>query len=198
MTLMELLAVMTIMVILVSIVLVAVLTASRLGPKKGAAGLLMQLTQGLEQYKAAYGMYVPQDNLQPPTPGTGTPPAPPWPYVTLDVPPVSPPPTPPLNLPYPSLLANYPWSALQLQASTFALWQGIEYDGQYVTVAAASKAAGGKFTDPRTGATTTWYFYKDYWGTPIRYVCLAPYNQYSLTCAGEDMIFGTPDDIVQP
>jgi len=204
MTLIELLTVMAIIVILAGAVVVAVLSASRQGPRKGTTGLLLQLAQGLEQYKATYGIYVPIDNFTntfPPAPPT----SPLWlpyaPYLVLDA--NNPPPQPPANCPYPTILQNDPAYALMLQAGTFALWQALEYDGQYVTIAGTAKAVtaipnAATFTDPKTGAVTTWYYYKDYWGTPISYVCPPPYNQYTLTSAGEDKIFGTPDDIVQP
>ena len=65
-------------------------------------------------------------------------------------------------------------------------------------VEAGYKAPGGGFTDPTTGSVQTWYYYQDAWRLPLRYICVAPYTQYTLTSSGPDLIMDTADDIVVP
>jgi type II secretory pathway pseudopilin PulG len=89
----------------------------------------------------------------------------------------------------------------QVEATSGALWQALEYNGQgqfMAPVSAAYKAPGGSFTDPNTGATQIWYYYQDAWQQPILYVCSSPYMQYTLTSSGPDLILFTADDIVKP
>jgi Tfp pilus assembly protein PilE len=87
------------------------------------------------------------------------------------------------------------------QRSSWVVWYALEYQGQgeFMTpVSAAYKAAGGTFTDPTTLAAQTWYYYQDAWQQPIRYVCVSPYNQFTLTSGGPDLTLGTADDISVP
>jgi hypothetical protein len=130
-------------------------------------------------------MYPPQDNIADP--------GPPWDYPQLDVSPTDP----------------RQAATLQIQASTFVLWQALEYAGQgqfMPPVSAAYKAvappgynnAPSIFTDPTTGSVQTWYYYQDAWKQPIRYICTAPYTQYTLTSGGPDLMLGTADDITVP
>jgi type II secretory pathway pseudopilin PulG len=156
MTLVEILVVMSVMIILVSAVVVAVFRISSKGPVEGTKGLLEKIVQGMEQYKATYRMYPPQD-----TAVDSTQPA-------------------------------------QVQASSGALWQEIEYYNDFVLIGAAYKLPGGFFTDSRTGAVQPWYYYVDAWQQPLRYLCGPPYTQYTLTSGGPDLILDTADDIVKP
>ncbi len=175
MTLTELLVVMSVMIILVSAVVVAVFSISSKGPEQGTKGLLAKLAVGLESYRATYRMYPPQDNIADPLA------PPPWPD-------------------YPQLDIN-PSPTLQIEASTFALWSALEYQGQGQFMPAIStnyKAAGGSFTDSTNGSLQTWYYYQDAWKQPVRYICVVPYTQYTLTSSGPDGILGTADDIVVP
>jgi len=179
MTLLEILVVMSVMVVLVSAVVVAVFRISAQGPVQGTKGLLEKLALGLESYRATYRMYPPQDNY---------PSLPPPAYPQLD------------NYPVPPML--------QIQASTFVLWQALEYDGQgqfmspvsaaYKAVAPPNNGAPSIFTDPKTSSVQTWYYYQDAWKQPIRYLCVSPYTQYTLTSGGPDLILDTADDIVKP
>jgi type II secretory pathway pseudopilin PulG len=184
MTLTELLVVMAIMLILVSAVVVAVFRVSSQAPVKGTQALLQKLAIGLDAYRATYRIYPPQDNIADPV---GNPP-PPWPdYWYLD--------------PIKGQTYDPRWIVTPVQASTFALWYALEYQGQgqFMTpVSSAYKAAGGYFTDPATGSLQTWYYYQDAWKQPIRYVCVYPYRQYTLTSGGPDLILGTADDITVP
>jgi type II secretory pathway pseudopilin PulG len=172
MTLVEILVVMSVMIILVSAVVVAVFRISSKGPVQGTKGLLEKLAVGLESYRATYRMYPPQDNIADP--------GPPWDYPQLDV---------------------NPSATLQIQASTFVLWQALEYNGQgqfMSPVSAAYKAAGGSFTDPKSGSMQAWYYYQDAWQQPILYQCTVPYTQYTLRSGGPDLTLFTADDIVKP
>jgi type II secretory pathway pseudopilin PulG len=177
MTLTEILVVISIMVILVTAVVAAVFSVSSKGPVQATKGLLEKLAVGLESYKATYRMYPPQDNIADPTA-----PSPPWPD-------------------YPQLDLN-PSPTLQIEASTFLLWYALEYQGQGQFMAPVSSAykvpSNLTFTDPNTGSLQKWYYYQDAWQQPIRYVCTAPYNQYTLTSGGPDLVLGTADDIVVP
>ena len=108
---------------------------------------------------------------------------------------------------YPPCDPNDPVSPLnsaqiaQVKASSGALWQALEYQGQgqfMSAVSASYKAAGGGFTDTN-GSLQTWYYYQDAWKQPLWYVCPGPgYTQYTLTSSGPDGILGTADDIVVP
>jgi hypothetical protein len=172
-TLTELLVVMAVLIILVSAAVVRL--ASR-GPVAGTKGLLEKLAVGLESYRSTYQMYPPQDNL----PDGFSSPC--YYYQFADGSPVNTP-------------------TMQLEASTFLLWYALEYQGQgqfMPPVSAAYKAAGGTFTDPTTQAAQTWYYYQDAWQQPIRYVCVSPYNQFTLTSGGPDLVLGTADDISVP
>jgi len=60
-TLIEILVVMAIMTILVSTIVVAGFSAQRRAQVRGTRGLLQKIVQGLEQYRATYRIYVPQD-----------------------------------------------------------------------------------------------------------------------------------------
>jgi len=167
MTLVEILVVMSIMIILVSAVVAAVFRISSKGPVQGTKGLLETIVQGVEQYKATYRMYPPEDTLV-----DSTQPA-------------------------------------QAQASSAALWQALEYDGNFVSVGSQHKVEitayslsvspffVGAFIDPKTKLWSS-YYYQDAWQQPIRYICVSPYTQYTLTSGGPDLIMGTADDIVKP
>jgi len=177
MTLTEILVVISIMVILVTAVVAAAFRVSSKSPVQATRGLLEKLAVGLESYKATYRMYPPQDNIADPI---GSPP-PPYPD-------------------YPQLDLN-PSPTLQIQATTFLLWYALEYQGQgqfMAPVSSTYKAAGGCFTDSTNNSVQTWYYYQDAWQQPIRYICTAPYNQYTLTSGGPDLMLGTADDIVVP
>ena len=181
MTLTEILVVMSVMIILASAVVVGVFRVSSKGPVQGTRGLLGKLAVGLDSYRATYRMYPPQDNLPDYRPAQC------WYYQFAD--------------PNPPDLSSLNTPTMQLEASTFLLWQALEYQGQgqfMPPVSAAYKGAGGGFTDPNTGSAQTWYYYQDAWKQPIRYTCVAPYTQYTLTSGGPDLILGTPDDIVVP
>jgi prepilin-type N-terminal cleavage/methylation domain-containing protein len=88
----------------------------------------------------------------------------------------------------------------QVQASSAALYQAIEYYNEFVHIAAACKLQppGITFTDSRTGAVQPWYYYVDAWRTPLCYICQGPsYTQYTLTSGGKDLLLNTADDIVK-
>ncbi len=180
MTLTEIIVVMSIMIILISAVVVAVFRVSSKGPVQGTKGLLGKLAVGLDAYRATYRMYPPQDNL--PDPYSANPPPYYWYQQFAD--------GSPFNTP-----------RMQVEASTFLLWQALEYtaEGQFMSpVSAVYKAPGGLFTDSRTDSVQAWYYYQDAWLQPILYTCVAPYTQYTLTSGGPDLILGTADDITVP
>ena len=156
MTLVEILVVMFILIILVGVVVVVVMFCIPYkDPVIDTKGLLKNIVQGMEQYKAIYRMYPPQD-----TPVDST-------------------------------------QAVQVEASSSALWQEIEHYNHFVVVGAVHKLQGGTFTDSKTGTVQTSYCYMDAWQEPLRYICVSPYTRYTLTSGGPDLMMDTADDIVK-
>jgi type II secretory pathway pseudopilin PulG len=99
--------------------------------------------------------------------------------------------------------------APQVQASSAVLWQALENDGNFVSIASQYKVEitaystiispyfVGAFVDPKTNHWSS-YYYQDAWLQPIQYLCSSPYTQYTLTSGGPDLVLGTADDITVP
>ncbi|MGO8704579.1 MAG: type II secretion system protein [Candidatus Brocadiia bacterium] len=110
---------------------------------------------------------------------------------------------------YPQPPAGVALDAPQVQASSAVLWQSLEFDGDFVSVASQYKVEVsayntgvspyfvGAFVEPKTNHWSS-YYYQDAWLRPIQYLCNSPYTQYSLTSGGPDLLLGTADDITVP
>ncbi len=86
---------------------------------------------------------------------------------------------------------------VQARRYSLPLWQASEHEGQFLSVNAKHKAAGGPLTDPSTSSQATWYYYQDAWRKPLKYICGPPYNSFTITSSGPDLEWNTGDDIVE-
>ena len=113
------------------------------------------------------------------------------------------------NDPSSRLNLKQPIQLAQVQVTSGVLWQALENDGNFVSIASQYKVEitaystiispyfVGAFVDPKTNHWSS-YYYQDAWLQPIQYLCSSPYTQYTLTSGGPDLVLGTADDITVP